>query len=751
MCSFQGGEDADDLVSKKPNLELDPHNHSHLHPLNVTMQTDAGSSARPRTSVACGRCNARKVKCTASLGIPCSRCRSSGSECVLIDSQRGKYTRSRLSEIQHGGTRDESRQSQASRSSQALTRRRSLASSPSAPPAEQHPHSQSPRRAGDKTPIDSGSKTQPSSPNSFYAQIAEQRITEHQSLVKETTETVFLGEAFSLTYVVHDVLAPFLADSSHFQRRLHFPLATKSRTVARSSIVKRQIEHLRAARLWFYPAPQTLDSLLSCYFDHFHPAFPIAHRSNFISTVARGEASLLVLNAVLMIAATICDDDLLAAFPGVSRHELRRHFYRQARSIYDSDLESDKFDTIFGVFLVSFWWDGPDDQKDTWHWLSVATSLAQSLGMHRSMQFSHVDQPKSKNWKRLWWSIRIRDTLVSGSIGRPQHFSDLDCDIELPALEDVAEAIGHASGRSPAAVVANVLLEMDQEKEALECALSQFRALIPATLVYHGVSCDGKGLWSAMLLMALKYVLNPVCKAGVVMTVTVLIVYNTQSYASILTCRPPRSAQGLEPATTWGNVDRATDSAIEITRVMEDFLTSSAGRLCQIHTIPAIFNALAIHLLVLCTSSKIRHELAENRWRICMLGLSVMQESWPVGGWVYRFFATIMDRLKAKSSTNRRDTAQTGHEILKGQGACGDSASTHELTWPMGENAGLTPYRVQENGDKDAIGEDQRRYMTRDGLERSFTPDLFLFADSTDTLPLDQSNFFDMLDGLSWG
>lgn len=31
---------------------------------------------------------------------------------------------------------------------------------------------------------------------------------------------------------------------------------------------------------------------------------------------------------------------------------------------------------------------------------------------------------------------------MSGSIGRPQHFSDLSCDVELPVIDDVYEAIG---------------------------------------------------------------------------------------------------------------------------------------------------------------------------------------------------------------------------------------------------------------------------------------------------------------------
>ena len=116
----------------------------------------------------------------------------------------------------------------------------------------------------------------------------------------------------------------------------------------------------------------------------FHPGFPVLDQNEFLQQVAAGEASLLVLSAVLMVAVTICPEDLLQLPEGVSRHDARSVYYHQAKSLYDADQEPDKFQTIAGVFFMCFWWGGPDDQKDSWHWLGIASSLATSLGMHRS-------------------------------------------------------------------------------------------------------------------------------------------------------------------------------------------------------------------------------------------------------------------------------------------------------------------------------------------------------------------------------
>lgn len=55
-----------------------------------------------------------------------------------------------------------------------------------------------------------------------------------------------------------------------------------------------------------------------------------------------------------------------------------------------------------------------------------------------------------------------------------------------------------------------------------------------------------------------------------------------------------------------------------------------------------------------------------------MLGLDVLQVSWPVGGWVHRFFASTMDRLQGRLGGGRRAaTASSSGGQVRG--------STHDL------------------------------------------------------------------------
>lgn len=228
------------------------------------------------------------------------------------------------------------------------------------------------------------------SPEMLYAQIAERTVSANGETIRHFGESYFLGETFSLTYVVHDVLAPFLSKAPLYQKRLHFPIAANKRTLPqqpcppeRGNIASGQVDLLKRQGLYSRPPRKVMDHLLRLYFDHFHPAFPIVDKTKYFHAAQAEQESQFVLNAVLMIAVTHCHKDVLVTFGCEDRHAARSTFYRQARCLYDSDAEHDKLNTIRGLFLMSFWWGGPNEQKDSWHWLAIAISLAQSLGLHR--------------------------------------------------------------------------------------------------------------------------------------------------------------------------------------------------------------------------------------------------------------------------------------------------------------------------------------------------------------------------------
>jgi hypothetical protein len=103
-----------------------------------------------------------------------------------------------------------------------------------------------------------------------------------------------------------------------------------------------------------------------------------------VSSSQQGQSSLLVLQTIYFLGLTVCSDDLVAKAGYSDRDTARRTHYLRAKTLYDTDYENDRTTLAAVLLLLGFWWAGPEDQKDTWHWVGVAINLAQTLGMHRS-------------------------------------------------------------------------------------------------------------------------------------------------------------------------------------------------------------------------------------------------------------------------------------------------------------------------------------------------------------------------------
>ena len=92
---------------------------------------------------------------------------------------------------------------------------------------------------------------------------------------------------------------------------------------------------------------------------------------------------------------------------------------------------------VQALLLMTYWYETPDDQKDTWHWMGVAISLSHTIGLHRNPTKSlALDGKGKKLWKRVWWSCVMRDRLVALGMRRPTRIKSEDCDVPMLTLED---------------------------------------------------------------------------------------------------------------------------------------------------------------------------------------------------------------------------------------------------------------------------------------------------------------------------
>jgi len=104
--------------------------------------------------------------------------------------------------------------------------------------------------------------------------------------------------------------------------------------------------------------------------------------------------------------------------------------------LYDFDYEIDRVSLVQSLLLMTYWYETPDDQKDTWHWMGVAISLAHTIGLHRNPENSNMEPNRKKLWKRIWWSCFMRDRLVALGMRRPTRVKDEDYDVPMLTEDD---------------------------------------------------------------------------------------------------------------------------------------------------------------------------------------------------------------------------------------------------------------------------------------------------------------------------
>lgn len=85
---------------------------------------------------------------------------------------------------------------------------------------------------------------------------------------------------------------------------------------------------------------------------------------------------------------------------------------------------------------MTYWYETPDDQKDTWHWMGVAISLAHTIGLHRNPDNGTMPIRKQRLWKRMWWSCFMRDRLIALGMRRPTRIKDEDFDVPMLTESD---------------------------------------------------------------------------------------------------------------------------------------------------------------------------------------------------------------------------------------------------------------------------------------------------------------------------
>ncbi|KAK6380136.1 hypothetical protein LTS17_005325 [Exophiala oligosperma] len=203
------------------------------------------------------------------------------------------------------------------------------------------------------------------------------------------------------------------------------------------------IEYLQKKGAFTLPEVALRDECLRCFALYVQPLYPVV---DFVqiwsvthapSSANRGKLSLLLMQAILFAGAMWADVKLVRGAGFLSRKALRQSLHERIRVLYDADYEEDRMTVVQSLLLRSFWWKEANEQKDGWHWVGVAFSVARSI----DLDCAGTDQDGSNRAlrhrrKQLWWALCNREVIASCDMGRAPRVRDDEQTVPVLNLDD---------------------------------------------------------------------------------------------------------------------------------------------------------------------------------------------------------------------------------------------------------------------------------------------------------------------------
>lgn len=196
----------------------------------------------------------------------------------------------------------------------------------------------------------------------------------------------------------------------------------------------------RKGALTIPPVPLR-NALLESFAEFVYPYMPLLNLHDLIEQIDHNGSSqmvsLLLFQAIMFAGVATVDMRYLSAAGYTTRRDARRKFFQKTRCLYDLDYEVDRVSLIQSLLLMTYWYETPDDQKDSHHWMGIAVSLSHTIGLHRNPENSEsIDLPRRRLWRRIWWSTYMRDRLIALGMRRPTKIKSTDFDVSPLTLND---------------------------------------------------------------------------------------------------------------------------------------------------------------------------------------------------------------------------------------------------------------------------------------------------------------------------
>ncbi|KAJ3157420.1 hypothetical protein HDU86_003312 [Geranomyces michiganensis] len=245
-------------------------------------------------------------------------------------------------------------------------------------------------------------------------------------------------------------------------------------------------------------SPDLVHHLVSLYFTHIHPYFPMIDRKSFTRQLKENQTEHFSLLLNSMCALVTQQTRSLHAWGISSTAELHRAFFERARALLGKQFDWPHINNVQALLLLTLVGAGTNTNAASYQYIGIAHRHAVELGMHRNLErLNHpgLDDAMKEQMRATWFCLYILDRYIGVHQGRPFAINDDDWDTPLPRQEetgDVSRMIRHVALCSILGQIANYVnrpsgrrrtrASRDQWVHEMDEELCSWRSLLPPDL-----------------------------------------------------------------------------------------------------------------------------------------------------------------------------------------------------------------------------------------------------------------------------
>lgn len=346
---------------------------------------------------------------------------------------------------------------------------------------------------------------------------------------------------------------------------------------------------------------------------------------------------------------------------------------------------------------MTYWYDTPDDQKDSWHWMGVSLSLAQTIALHREPKGPALEHQRKQLIRRIWWSMYMRDRIIALSMRRPIRVRDGDYNILMLSLDDfvfkkfspeVLNMVGDCELLQNTEYQRHLAIMFIEKVKLCLCIGHVSSAQYSTSTSSHhfgGTTADKTTAlmlydeeldkWQADIPQEAQY--TPVKRSDNLSSAEeslqlhralLRMIYLTTSITlhrpQVL---PAMAFPSIKAAIQELSQEKVRCAAIEITEIAQDLHQLELTRYLPTTIITVLLSALMIHLLDVRSDDLERRRISTQHFRQCIHILQHLREIYTSADFATSFLEAAIRKtgiLSNLSDSNSNVPATTGHETV---------------------------------------------------------------------------------------